>query len=116
MSGFKVRLVFDKSKVAAKVEAARDRGIAEVGNEALKDANYYAREDSSTLIKSSIIASKPEKGRLVWDTPYAKRMYYTGHPSTDTNPNASLMWAHKGFAENHKKYDAMLEKALNEEV
>ena len=114
--GFTVEFHFDKAALMARVEAAKVMGIAAVSNEALKDANYYAREDTGELIRSSIRASRPEQGELVWDTPYAKSMYYTGTPSQDTNPNASLLWAHRGYSENHAKYNRMLEKIAMSEV
>ena len=107
--GFNVKFNFDKNRVAASIRANCDKGIAIISNEALEDANHYAREDSGELIRSSLRASQPEKGRLVWDTPYAKRMYYVGHPVKDVNPAASLMWAHKGASANKGKYLKMLQ-------
>ena len=108
--GFTVELQFDKSVLKASIQSSCDTGIAAVGEEALKDANYYARMDSGEMIRSSIRASKPEEGILVWDEPYAKKVYYAGTPSTDMNPNASLLWAHKAYAENFRKYQNMLAK------
>jgi len=68
------------------------------------------------LESSRIVASKPGEAELTWNQVYAKKVYYTGHPSTDINPNASLLWAHKGYAENHEKYNRILEKVAKEEV
>ena len=64
----------------------------------LTDCNEFVRMDTGQLKKSSATASDPKKGVLVWDTPYARRVYYTGTPSTDVNPNASLMWVEKAKA------------------
>jgi len=114
--GVTVELHFDKAALMARIEAASKKGIAAVANEALKDANYYARMDTGELIRSSLRASRLEEGELVWDTPYAKKMYYTGTPSRDANPNASLLWAHRGFAENRAKYNRILEKVAMSEV
>ena len=114
--GFIVDVQFNKSALKAKIDVASEKGIAAVCNEALKDANFYARKDTGELIRSSINASSPEKGELVWNTPYAKRMYYTGHPSRDSNPNASLLWAHKGYAENKDKYLRILETVAKGEL
>ena len=44
--GFNVKFNFGKARVAASIQANCDKGIAIISNEALKDANYYAREDS----------------------------------------------------------------------
>ena len=104
-----VDVQFNASALKAKFEAVNKKGIAAVCNEALKDANFYARMYSGDLIRSSIRASVPERGELVWDTHYAKRVYYTGYPSKARNPNASLLWAHKGYAENKDKYLRILE-------
>jgi hypothetical protein len=106
--GFTVHVEFDTVKLMARIEADTKKGITAVANEALKDANYYARKDSSEMVRSSIRASRPEEGELVWDTPYAKKVYYTGTPSKDNNPNATLMWAHRGYAANRAKYDRIM--------
>lgn len=116
MGGFRVKFNFDKNRVAASIQANCDKGIAIISSMALDDANHYAREDSGELIRSSLRASQPENGRLVWDTPYAKRMYYVGHPVKDVNPNASLMWAHKGASANKDKYLRMLKKLREERI
>jgi len=116
-----VKVNFNKSAVKARVEGARNKGLTIVANEALKDANYFCRRDSGMLIDSSILASNPGKQELIWGgkgegLPYAKKMYYTGTPVTDENPNASLMWAHKAFSVFREKYKRILQKILNQEV
>lgn len=78
-----------------------------LANELLKDANFYCRKDSGSLISSSIRASRPEAGELVWDTPYAKAVYYTGTPSKDSNQNAELMWAEKAATQDRPKLERM---------
>lgn len=74
-----------------------------LSSQILADANKHARMDTGALIQSSQRFSNLEKGELVWDTPYAKRVYYTGTPSTDNNPDAQLMWVH--FALDRYKED-----------
>lgn len=107
---------FDTASVKAKIQRVAEAGTEMLANELLKDANYYAREDTGELIRSSIRASNIKKGELIWDTPYAKRVYYTGFPAKDRNPNASLLWAEKASKENSKKYIRMLEKIVESEV
>lgn len=111
-----VTVTLDKAAVRARVEAVSKRGTSIMANELLKDANHYCREDSGELERSAIRASRPEEGVLIWDTPYAKRTYYTGSPVKDRNPNASLMWAEKAAKENKEKYERMLSKVVKEEV
>ena len=90
-----VKVTVDKSRVAARIKAAKETMIPAVAEQALSDCNYFARRDQGTMIESSETASDLQKGELVWDTPYAKKVYYTGSPSKDANPNASLMWCEK---------------------
>lgn len=106
----------DKAAIRAKVEADKKKALPIITNEFIKDANYYCKEDTGELERSAIRASKPEEGEAVWDTPYAKRQYYTGQPSTDKNPNASTLWAHKADAENRKKYQQMYQDIVNGKV
>ncbi|MDI9498227.1 MAG: minor capsid protein [Bacillota bacterium] len=112
----KVTVTFNKKAVAARLKAAGEKATLIMANEFLKDANSYARHYSGELIDSSIRASDPEKGLLVWDTPYARRVYYTGRPSTDKNKQARLMWAHHAYKLNRAKYMRMAQKVVQEEV
>ena len=106
----KVTVTTDKAKIAARVKGASKKAQTVITNEFIKDANFYCREDTSMLIKSSIEHSRPAEGEAIWETPYAREVYYTGFPSTDTNPNASLMWAEKAAKQHKKKYGLMGQK------
>jgi hypothetical protein len=110
ISGVKIK--FDRQAVTARISGQKDAALGQVTNEFIKDANYYARQDSSELIKSSLKHSDPNKGIARWRTPYAKRMYYVGTPVKDKNPNASLMWAHKAAAQNKEKYRKMFSQLM----
>lgn len=111
-TNFTAKIDVNFSKIRQSIEVVNQKAIAAVATEALKDANYYARHDTGEMIRSSITASQPEKGMLVWDTPYANKVYLTGTPATDKNPNASLMWAHKGYSQNIGKYNEMVRKMM----
>ena len=113
---------FEASNAAikARVNAARDIGMVALGEQALKDANFFCKEYSGALLDGSAIyeGSRTEKIldgiALTWNTPYAKRQYYTGQPSPDVNPNASKMWAHTGEEANKDTHLAILQKAARE--
>lgn len=64
----------------------------EVAQQILNDSNIFVREDTGELRRSSVRGSDLPRGIIGWDEPYAKRVYFTGRPSTDRNPNASLQW------------------------
>lgn len=104
----------NNAAIKARINAARDIGMAALGEQALKDANFFCKEDSGVLIDSSRIEKSGDGISLAWDTPYAKRQYYTGQPSPDKNPNASMMWAHKGEEANKDVHLAILQKAARE--
>lgn len=63
-------------------------------SEVLKDSNYYAPQHTGNLIASSERDSDFERGKLVWDTKYARRLYYNPQYnfSKDKNPNARGLW------------------------
>lgn len=67
------------------------------------DCNAYVRMQSGVLADSMRI----EKGgqTISWNTPYARRMYYTGTPRHNRNPMASLMWCEKAKGEHIKEWE-----------
>jgi hypothetical protein len=107
---------FNKNAIGAKLKKAADKSVAPLMEQVLKDSNYFCRQDQSALIASSQIASRPAEGVLIWDTPYAKRVYYTGTPSKDVNQNASLMWFHKAQNQFGNQWQALAQKLFNKEV
>jgi len=111
-----VNFIFNKKAIESRVRTFGKIGTTEITNEFIKDANYHCRKDSGNLIRSAIANSHPEKGLAIWRTPYARRVYYTGTPGRDSNPNASLLWGEKAKAENLAKYKRMLEKLVKREV
>lgn len=72
-----------------------------------QDCNRYVRIDKGTLRKSSYTASQPDKGLIIWNTPYARRVYYTGTPRTTKNALASLQWCEKAKAQYMDKWRKM---------
>ena len=101
-----VNISIDRSRVAARIKAGKMSMVAAVAEQALSDCNYFAKRDQGTLIESSQTASDIENGLLVWNTPYARRQYYTGAPSLEHNPNASIRWceeAHDHFGQDWAK-------------
>lgn len=97
---------------AIKERIARDKRkmMFKVTTQALKDSNRYARRQSGELIKSSLIATDYENGLLVWNTPYAKRVYWTGTPLGNKNPKARLMWAHFAKTQHNKTWLKIAQK------
>lgn len=106
-----VKITIDRSAIVARVKSGVKAMIPAVSEQALADCNYFARRDQGTMIQSSETASDLQAGRLVWDTAYAKKVYYTGSPSKDVNPNASLMWCEKAKGTYGKDWDKIAQKS-----
>ena len=109
-----VKVIFSRTKVAAKIKSGIKSMIPAVAEQALADCNYFARRDQGQLIQSSETASDLKNGNLVWDTPYAKKVYYTGTPSHDENPNASLMWCQKAYDTYGKDWNTIAQISFSE--
>ena len=88
-----VKINIPKGAVVAKVEAAFKNGLPQLSEEILNDCNQYCKEDTGMLIASSLVHSRPQEGKLIWQTPYARRQYWEIRTAyTDVNPNASWKW------------------------
>ena len=108
-----VKIITDKSKIKMRIKAGSNLATIAITEAVIEYGNIFVREDQGTLKDSALIASKPKEGKAVWDTPYAKRMYYTGTPVKDKNPQASLMWAQKGVDTYKKEIDKIAQNAFD---
>ena len=107
-----VKITRNMPQIRAKIEAGTELATI-AGTEAVVEyGNIFVREDQGTLKDSALIKSRPRDGVAVWDTPYAKKVYYTGQPSKDKNPQASLMWAEKGVKTYKKELDQIAQNAF----
>lgn len=87
-----VTLTDHADKYAKRFDSLSDKARYLLSSQILADSNKHVRMDKGTLRDSAIEHSDLTKGELVWNTPYARRVYFTGTPSTDKNPDAELMW------------------------
>lgn len=88
----KVQFKPNRLRISRRIETGDKLATIAVTEAVIEYGNIYVREDQGTLKDSALIASRPKDGLAIWDTEYARRVYYTGTPSKDKNPNASLMW------------------------
>ena len=88
-----MKVSISKHAVQAKVMGAWNKGLWMLSEEILNDCNQYAKEDTGTLIASSLVHSLPQDGKLIWQTPYARRQYWEIQTAyKDVNPKASWKW------------------------
>lgn len=108
-----VKITRDMNKILRKIHAGEKSMIPAVTEAVIEYGNVFVPEDQGTLKDSALIASRPQDGLAIWDTPYAKRRYYTGTPSKDKNQNASLQWVEKGVNTYKKELDQVAQNAFN---
>lgn len=109
-----VKIYIDPAKVGAKVETAWKKGLRALSEEILADCNEYCKEDQHTLIDSSLLHSEPQKGRLIWQTPYAKRQYW--EIKTSLTPGRTWKWCHAAKRRNLGRWRNKAERGLNENL
>lgn len=110
-----VLVKLDRAKTLQKLRGAwNDKTLYELTSAIREDCNEFVRFDQGQLKESSYTASEPQKGIIVWREPYAKRVYYTGHPRTHRNAKASLRWAEVAKAKYHKEWHTLAQKLFRE--
>ena len=88
-----VRISINQFGIIGKIKDAWKGGLPALSEEILADCNEYAKRRDGTLIDSSLIHSRLDKGKLVWKTPYAKRQYWEIKTAIkEKNPKATWMW------------------------
>lgn len=110
MLKFNVRVNIKTDQLHSKRTSAKRAAQMQVDQDVLKDSNYYAPQDEGTLIRSGVLSSLIGKGRVIWNTVYARRLYYNPQYnfSKDRNPNAQGLWFEAAKAE---KKDTWLKDA-----
>lgn len=101
---------------AETIQQAFNKALFALQEQAKDDCNYYARQWQGTLIDSSSASVNGDTLTIAWDTPYARKVYYTGNPSKQINPNASLMWAEKARQTFGKDWIAILDKGMKDNL
>jgi len=95
------------------VEEAFNKALFAAREQILGDCNYYVKVDKGTLKNTAYTEVEGLEMRVIYPQPYAKRQYYTGTPSKDANPNASLMWCEKAKNHFNREWIAILQKGMN---
>lgn len=67
-----------------------NKALPKVADQMISDCNTFVRKQDGTLAASARVENNGRK--ITWNTKYAKKVYYTGTPRRNVNPQASLMW------------------------
>lgn len=97
--------------VDKKIREAWKSSLPKTANEILADCNEYAKYRDGTLVQSSQEHSRLDKGKLIWQTPYAKRQYWeieTAIP--EKHPKATWKWCEVAKQEHFDEWQAKAQK------
>ena len=109
-----VKIKIDANQVGAKVMTAWKDSLTALSEEILADCNEYCKEDSHALIDSSLEHSKPEDGRLIWETAYAKRQYWEIERSK--THGRTWKWCETAKRKHKKRWKSLAERGLRENL
>ncbi|WJQ02860.1 minor capsid protein [Geobacillus stearothermophilus] len=113
-----VTVHFDAAAVANKIDRALDKAQHALDQQVLKDSNYFIPFDTGELMRSSLRASQIGQGLIVWDTPYARRLYYNPQYNfrKDKNPNAQGLWFEAAKTQHYQEWVELAQKAFDENL
>ncbi|MDF0480266.1 minor capsid protein [Vagococcus sp. PNs007] len=77
-----------------KLSQASEKALEAVSTQVAVNSNQYVAKDSGVLEASVYSASEFQKGKVIWATKYAARIYFTRSLKLkrNKNPNASHLW------------------------
>lgn len=102
-----------KNEVAAKVEAAWEKGLPILTEAIRDDCNQYCKEDTGALIASALTHSVLSEGKIIWQTPYARRQYWVIRTAyQDVNPNASWKWCEVAKRKHLEQWKKQAQRAM----
>ena len=109
-----VTIKVDPNKCAAKVMGAWGKGLFALSSQILGDCNQYVKVDQHTLEASSYTASQLSEGKLIWDTPYARRQYW--EIKTSLTPGRTWKWCETAKRKHKSDWQKLAEKLLKENL
>jgi hypothetical protein len=109
-----IRIQIDPNKVGLKVRGAWKESLLPLSAQILGDCNQYVKIDSKDMMLSSGDASKLHEGKLVWDTPYAKRQYW--EIKTSLTPGRTWKWCETAKRKHKEDWQKLAEKLLRSKL
>ena len=109
-----VRITVSKDAVEARIKGAWKKLLWGLSEEILADCNEYCKEDTGALIASSLTHSRPQEGKLVWQTVYARRQYWK--IQTSLTPGRTWKWCETAKRKYKKRWRKSAERGLRENL
>ena len=105
-----VQIKIDQNQCAAKVSGAWGKGLYALSAQVLNDCNQFVKVDQHTLESSSYVHSLLSNGKLIWQTPYARRQYWA--IETSLTPGRTWKWCETAKKKYLSDWQKMAEKGL----
>ena len=109
-----IRIQIDQNKVGLKVQGAWKESLLPLSSQILGDCNQYVKVDQHTMESSSYAASDLNNGKLVWDTPYAKRQYW--EIKTSLTPGRTWKWCETAKKKHKQDWQKLAERLLRSKL
>ena len=118
MIRLKIKVNIPEGAISKKVDKALSKAQAALDEQVLKDSNYFIPYDTGELMRSSLRSSRIGEGLIVWNTPYARRLYYNPQYnfSKDQNPNAQGLWFEAAKAIHYPEWVKLAQKVVDENL
>lgn len=109
-----VKIKIDPNQCAAKVSGAWNKALYALSAQVLNDCNIYCKVDQNTLISSSYAHSLLRDGKLIWQTPYARRQYWGIR--TSLTPGRTWKWCETAKRKYKTDWQKIAEKGLRDNL
>lgn len=112
-----VKITFDKSKCVTRITNTFNSNMGLLASEVLNDCNQYCKEDTGMLIASSYVHSKLDEGKLIWQTPYARRQYWAIRTAFKTvNPGATWRWCEAAKQRHKARWERQAQRLMEDNL
>ena len=111
------KLEFDVSKfINQKLDPRAEFAQKWLDNEVLKDCGPYVPVRSGDLFRSGITATKIGSGKVEYNMPYARRVYYGNHIKfNNKQPKSCAFWFEKAKGVNKDKWLGGVKKIFHDD-
>ncbi len=109
-----IRIQIDQNKVGAKVMGAWKESLLPLSAQIMQDCNQYVKVDSHAMELSSGTASDLHNGKIIWDTPYAKRQYWA--IQTSLTPGRTWKWCETAKRKHKADWQKLAERLLRSKL
>lgn len=88
----KITVDFDSNKIKKRMQDSLTVAQVWLDTSVLRDCEPYVPSSSGELIRSARTATKIGSGEIIYNTPYARAVYYGYHGKSQTRPLATRLW------------------------